>query len=74
MSNSIQSNIYCENCIKCGSRPVAEQVKKGWEIKCPNNECKNIVSGRLLDFETWNRINKSNISIKKDDSELMRSA
>jgi len=74
MSNPIQPGIYCENCIKCGSKPVVDQVKKGWEVKCPNTDCKNVVLGSLLEFETWNRINKSNISIKKDDSGLMRSA
>jgi DNA-directed RNA polymerase subunit RPC12/RpoP len=73
MSNQIQPNIFCENCIKCGSRPVSEQTKKGWEIKCPNTECKNLVAGKLLDFDTWNRINKSNVTLKKD-TELMRSA
>lgn len=74
MSYDIQPEIFCENCIKCGKRPVIEQTKKGWVIMCPNGECKNSVAGPTIDFETWNRINKKNVDLKSDNNNLMRSA
>lgn len=74
MSYIIQPEIFCENCIKCGTRPVIEQTKKGWLILCPNAACKNSVEGPLLDFETWNRINKKSVDMKSENNDLMRSA
>jgi hypothetical protein len=74
MSYEIQPGIEVENCIKCGTRPVIDQTKKGWEVKCPNDACKNIVAGPLVGFETWNRVNKKNIDLKPGDNNLMRSA
>jgi ssDNA-binding Zn-finger/Zn-ribbon topoisomerase 1 len=58
LTYSIQSNIVCENCIKCNTRPVLEQVKNGWMIKCPNNSCNNSVTGKVIDFKVWDRQNK----------------
>ncbi|GAB3929530.1 hypothetical protein [Mucilaginibacter myungsuensis] len=74
MSYEIQPNIFCENCIKCNERPVVDQGKKGWEIKCPNKTCKNVVAGPLLDFEGWNRLNKKNITIAAETQALKRTA
>ncbi|MES2279582.1 MAG: hypothetical protein V4592_26345 [Bacteroidota bacterium] len=75
MSYEIQAGVECENCIKCGKRPVIDQHKKGgWEIKCANDACKNSVSAPLVDFETWNRINKKNINLTTSDNKFMRSA
>jgi len=75
MSYEIQEGIFCENCIKCGARPVIEQKKKGdWVILCPNAACKNSVTGSLIDFETWNRINKKSVDLKSGKNDLMRSA
>jgi hypothetical protein len=74
MSYEIQPGIECENCIKCGKRPVIDQSKKGWDIMCPNVICKNIVSGPLVDFETWNRVNKKNVNLTPDAKSLKRSA
>jgi ssDNA-binding Zn-finger/Zn-ribbon topoisomerase 1 len=55
MIYNIQPNIVCENCIKCGKRPVIEQIKKGWLLRCPDNACDNSVSGDIVDFDAWNR-------------------
>lgn len=74
MSYAIQPGIFCENCIKCGTRPVIEQTKKDWIIMCPNAACKNSVAGPAVDFETWNRINKKSVDIKPGNNNLMRSA
>ncbi|QKJ29229.1 hypothetical protein HQ865_05495 [Mucilaginibacter mali] len=75
MSYDIQPGIECENCIKCGTRPVIDQTKKGlWEVKCPNDACKNVVTGPLVDFETWNRLNKKNPNLNPGKNNLMQSA
>jgi hypothetical protein len=75
MSYEIQPGIDCENCIKCGTRPVIDEAKKGgWEVKCPNEACKNVVASPLVDIETWNRLNKKNVNLSRGDNSLMRSA
>jgi len=73
MSYEIQPNIICENCIKCGKRPVIDQTKKGWQIKCPEKACNNVITGPTIDFDTWNRVNKKNINLPGNDN-IMRSA
>lgn len=73
MSYAIQPEIFCENCLKCGQRPVTDQTKKGWEIKCENKSCNNKVEGTFIDFDTWNKINKANIELKPD-SKFSKSA
>lgn len=75
MSYPIQQGIECENCIKCGTRPVIDQTSKGlWEVKCPNEACKNVVTDALVDIDTWNRLNKKNPNLTPDKSSLKRSA
>lgn len=68
MQYAIQPNIHCENCIKCGSRPVFEQAKKFWVVCCPNKACKNTVTGEFIDIEKWNRTNKKDVSITADQT------
>jgi len=63
MAFQIQSNIQCENCIKCGSKPQIEQSKKYWIVGCPNKKCDNFVKDELINVEGWNRLNKSNTNI-----------
>jgi len=58
MPFAIQPNVHCENCIKCGSRPVVTQLKNIFSVLCPNADCNNIVTGKLIDLEEWNRVNK----------------
>lgn len=76
MSYDIQPSIFCENCIKCGTRPVIDQTKKDWVIKCPNDSCKNSIAGPFVDFDTWNRVNKKNPNLKPKpgSNDLMQSA
>ncbi len=54
----IQPKIHCENCNKCGSRPVIVQVKSDFSIQCPNKNCNNIVAGPYINIDEWNRVNK----------------
>lgn len=73
MSYEIQNNIFVENCIKCGQRPVIDQSKAGWEVKCDNRACKNVISGPFIDYDTWNRVNKTNVNLNPN-AKLKRSA
>ncbi len=65
MTYDIQPSIKCENCIKCGKRPVIEQTKKNWKVKCANKECQNEVSGPFVDIELWNRKNQPEVDLLK---------
>ena len=59
MAFVIQPHVYCENCIKCGARPIITQSKSTFSIQCPNYECNNVVNnGPLVDFDEWNRVNR----------------
>ncbi|OCX52959.1 hypothetical protein BEL04_01130 [Mucilaginibacter sp. PPCGB 2223] len=58
MAFVIQPNVYCENCIKCGARPVVTQLRNMFSVMCPNEECDNVVTGTLINLNEWNRINK----------------
>lgn len=63
MSLEIQSNVQCENCIKCGTRPHIEQYKKYWTVTCPNKACKNSVKDTFVNIAAWDRMNKSNANL-----------
>jgi hypothetical protein len=70
----VQPNIQCENCIKCGRRPHVEQHKKYWVLTCPNKSCKNSVKSLIVDFATWNRLNKMTNEIPATTETLKRTA
>ncbi len=57
MSFEIQKDFFCENCKMCGTRPVIEQVKKVWTIRCPDANCKNAVVDSFINVEKWNMLN-----------------
>jgi len=57
MSFEIQKNFFCENCRNCGNRPVIEQNKKVWTVRCPNKACKNSVVDSFINIEKWNYSN-----------------
>jgi len=63
MIYKIQPNIVCENCIKCGKKPVVEQIKHEWLLKCPNEACDNVVVSSIVNFDAWNKKNKPPISL-----------
>jgi hypothetical protein len=58
MVYQIQPNIFCENCINCGKRPVIAQIKSGWAVKCPDENCNNMVVNKIVDLDAWNKLNK----------------
>ncbi len=73
MTIEIQPNIECENCIKCGTRPQVEQVKKHWIVACPNKKCNNFVKDEMVNIAGWNRLNKNNAQLNPNQS-LKRTA
>jgi hypothetical protein len=57
MAFEIQKNFFCENCKMCGARPIIEQVKKVWTVRCKNAGCKNLVIDSFINVEKWNSLN-----------------
>jgi len=74
MVYNIQPHIHCENCIKCGGKPVIEQAKSVWKVKCPNKACNNEVSGPLLDIEQWNRKNQPDVNLYRSSGAVKNTA
>jgi len=63
MFYKLQPNFVCENCVKCGSRPVVGQNKRTWIVKCPNDACDNAITSDFADFEAWNKKNKPSVPL-----------
>ena len=57
-SISIQPNIHCEPCKDCGARPVIEQTRKGFVVKCPTDKKHFSTNAGLVNIDEWNRANK----------------
>ncbi|RYY06093.1 MAG: hypothetical protein EOP43_07265 [Sphingobacteriaceae bacterium] len=76
MTYNIQPEFDCRACVKCGQRPVVEQVKKLYKIKCLNKDCNNAVGGTILNFLKWNELNKprENTNRKEDNDAIKRTA
>ena len=76
MSYNIQPEFDCRNCVKCGRRPIIDQVKKVFKIKCPNKSCNNVVSGCFINFDKWNEQNKLLIdsTVKEDNKPFKKTA
>ena len=57
---AIQSAFFCENCRDCGARPVVEQVKGSFVVRCPNNNKHYKTKPGLIDqnLKDWNLKNK----------------
>ena len=72
MPYKVQPEFVCENCIKCGSRPVIDQNKNTWIVRCPNDECNNSVSNNIADFKAWDRKNKPTIALNNEDNGLQK--
>ncbi len=62
MSNfiSIQGGIFCENCKDCGARPVVEQIKESFVVRCPNDKKHYKTKPGLVDhnLKDWNLKNR----------------
>ena len=63
MSNflPIQPAIFCELCKDCGARPVVEQSKAGYIVRCPDNKKHYRTKPGLVDIADWNLKNKSHM-------------
>ena len=56
---AIQENIFCEPCKECGSRPVIEQVKGTFSIRCPQHKSHYKTKPGLINIDDWNLKNKT---------------
>jgi ssDNA-binding Zn-finger/Zn-ribbon topoisomerase 1 len=54
----IQKNIDCEPCKECGARPVIEQIKGGFIVRCPQNKSHYKTKAGLVNIEDWNIKNR----------------
>lgn len=55
----IQANIFCEPCKDCGARPVVEQVRGQFLVRCPKNKLHYQTKPGLVDINDWNTKNKT---------------
>ncbi|WP_183575151.1 hypothetical protein HDF18_14430 [Mucilaginibacter sp. X5P1] len=58
---SIQPAIFCEPCKDCGARPVVEQSKNGYVVRCPNDKKHYKTKAGLVDITDWNLKNKTHM-------------
>jgi hypothetical protein len=63
MSNflPIQKNVFCEPCKDCGARPVIEQVRSNFVVRCPNDKKHYKTKPGLVDITDWNLKNKAHM-------------
>jgi hypothetical protein len=54
----IQPFIFCEPCKDCGARPVIEQVKSQFVVRCPNDKKHYSTKPGLINIKDWNLVNK----------------
>ena len=71
MNYPIQPNINCEDCIVCGARPMINQTKKVFTIICSNKDCGNKLTAPFLDFDLWNKLNKSNVDLTSNEDNII---
>jgi hypothetical protein len=62
---AIQGNIFCENCKDCGARPVVEQVKGNFVVRCPDDKKHYRTEPGLFDtsLQDWNLKNRANVPV-----------
>jgi hypothetical protein len=53
----IQPAIFCEPCKECGARPVVQQIKDKFVVRCPNDKHYKTKPG-LINIADWNLKNK----------------
>lgn len=54
----IQPLIFCEPCKDCGARPVIDQMKGKFIVRCPNDKKHYKTKLGLVDIADWNLKNK----------------
>ncbi|NOW97101.1 hypothetical protein [Mucilaginibacter sp. SG564] len=55
----IQENFFCEPCKDCGARPIIEQIKGAFTVRCPNDKTHYKTKLGLVNIEDWNLKNKT---------------
>ena len=63
----IQANIFVEPCKDCGARPVIEQKKGTFIIRCPKHDNHYQTKPGLVDIADWNLKNKVHNSLGTKD-------
>ncbi len=63
----IQENVFCEPCKDCGARPVIEQVKGIFIVRCPTDKTHYHTKPGLIDLQDWNMKNKVHSSLGVKD-------
>jgi hypothetical protein len=59
----IQGGIFCEPCKDCGARPVIEQSKDKFMVRCPTSKTHYQTKPGLVDINDWNLKNKVHPSL-----------
>lgn len=54
----IQPQIHCELCKDCGARPVVEQIRDKFIVRCPDNNKHYKTKPGFVDIQDWNLKNK----------------
>lgn len=59
----IQDNIFCEPCKDCGARPIIEQTKGAYLVRCPKSKDHYQTKAGIVDIKDWNLKNKVHTSL-----------
>jgi len=59
----IQPSIFCEPCKECGERPVIQQVKGKFIVRCPKSKSHYQTKPGLVDIKDWNTKNKVHVPL-----------
>lgn len=70
----IQANFFCEPCKDCGARPVIEQQKGTFIVRCPKHDSHYQTKPGLVDIDDWNLKNKVHSSLGTRDAESSKEA
>jgi len=70
----IQNNISCELCKDCGARPVIEQQKGTFIVRCPKHDSHYQTKPGLVDIDDWNLKNKVHTSLGAKDTKPSKEA
>ncbi len=71
---TIQENIFCEPCKDCGARPVIEQIKGNFMVRCPKSSSHYQTKPGLVDINDWNLKNKIHPSLGTNDTKSSKEA
>lgn len=70
----IQDSIFVEPCKDCGERPVVEQQKGLFIVRCPKHNSHYQTKPGLADINDWNLKNKVHTSLGAKDTKPSKEA